>query len=385
MKYAGSFMKGLSGGISTGFSMVMNVQELKWKKAEQKQLEKDKEAYKEAIGMFKSNNEDLFEGLDTQGMGEGTGLNLITNAFAVSEDFGKAIKDYALAINSGNRAAAEQAHEEAQLITEYMLKLQLGGGELAENWTVENFVSEESKKWIRARDAYKATPTATMPYEMTKQVGEMAGLTMPETMPEAPKLTDTQVKLAEIDKLTFLSEERRNKMKVQLLVKDSTWAEKVKDARAAGATDEDIVKMAGGGVIGPEPTTTTLIPFKTLEAVKDSFKNIKDKAGYDSALQSYNASKEAKASGWTPPPFETLITDLIKKVETAIWADYVKKDGKLKDKGEAEDYNTHLQYYLNLIEEAKNAGINVDQFQTFIPYKEIYWGVGNPLVIAESW
>ena len=132
--------------------------------------------------------------------------------------------------------------------------------------------------------------------------------------------------------------------------------------------------------------TPTLPAFKSLQDIKEEFKNVKTKAEYNEALASYNASKEAKTSGWTPPPFEGQLTDLIKKVETAIWADYVNKEtGKLKDKTEREDYNKHLQYYLNLIEEAKREGLDISQFQAFIPYKEIYWGAGNPLVIKESW
>ena len=130
---------------------------------------------------------------------------------------------------------------------------------------------------------------------------------------------------------------------------------------------------------------TTKPTFKSLQDIKDSFKNVKTRAEYDEALASYESSKEAKTSGWTPPPFDNQLTDLIKKVEEAFWADFVNKDGKLKDKGEAELYNKRVQQYLKLIEEARKAGIDVSQFQAFIPYKELYWGRGNPLVTAESW
>ena len=158
----------------------------------------------------------------------------------------------------------------------------------------------------------------------------------------------------------------------------------ITQGKTAGIPQEQIGTAIKNKILG-KPVVTTKPTFKSLQDIKDSFKNVKTRAEYDEALASYESSKEAKTSGWTPPPFDNQLTDLIKKVEEAFWADFVNKDGKLKDKGEAELYNTKLQHYLKLIEEARNAGIDVSQFQAFIPYKELYWGRGNPLVTAESW
>ena len=153
----------------------------------------------------------------------------------------------------------------------------------------------------------------------------------------------------------------------------------------------DYSKITRESLIEPISPATTKTPtptsFKTIQDIKDSFKHVKTKTEYDSAVASYNTSKEAKASEWTPPSFEKQLVSYIKEVEEAFWADFVNKgSGKLKNKNEAETYNKNLQNYLKLIEEAKNAGIDVSQFQAFISYGSSgFLGLGDMSVIKESW
>lgn len=241
MKYMGSFLT----GVASGLEMFPQIQEMKWKKEERKALEKEKEDWKEAVSVFQGK---LTEYTSNTTLSYGEQIDVISAASGLGHQYMNIAQDLMSDINQGNREAAKQKHEILKAYTDFMLN----SGFPIEG--VETILSPDTMKYIQQGKILKETGGKTGE-AMGRQTWKERGFGELPTTTETQKLTDTQVKLAEIDKLDFLSEERRNKMKVGLLSKsDSATAEKVKAIKAAGGTDEDVVKSLGGGVIGPEPT-----------------------------------------------------------------------------------------------------------------------------------
>lgn len=380
-KSFGYGLQAFAGGFQTGLGLGMENKKIKMLQEEQKRAEKiAKEKEENATNWYNTNKLDLAN-FHTQSQDKRN--MLIFESANYKKEWTDYLRDAEDFLQSGDLESLKHLNdmEEKRIEAE---KNMLDLGVRPENAFIGKYYDEKDMEYVKKLQIGKVAGGKTADV-MAQQTWKEQGFG--ELPPEEKDLAEFEKKLKNIDLLP-IPDEQKLQMKIGILGGDeSALAEKLRKSYELGGTDKDAMEIVKGKA-APTPTTTkepTPIPFKTLEAVKDSFKNIKSKAEYDSASQSYNASKEAKASGWTPPPFETVITDLIKRVENAFWTDYVTKKGKLKDKNEAEDYNTKVQQYLGLIEEAKNAGIDVSQFQAFIPYKELYGGIGNPLVTSESW
>jgi len=384
----GFFLKGLGSGLQSGFQMGQQMQEMKWQKEQRKKLEDKQKKIEESISsignLFKQYGAD-----NTYSDVEIMQLNtaLLASVPEVQEIYKGAINN----IQTMNKAKFEEDLQWLDLFIDWTEGLDPSNVQGIFDTVKGRVQTDKGKQLFTAYDtiskkryeAIKAQPTTEVftTAEAVKAKYPNAGYEYSATAggyvptfqkPEAPK--------TELD----IMGETGKKLDYAYATGNASHFNQMAKSLGVDTTFETYKKKyeEPEEVIGK----VTPITFKTLQDIKESFNNVKTKAEYDEALASYNASKEAKASDWTPPPFENQLTELIKKVETAIWADFVNKNtGKLKDKGEREDYNEHLQYYLNLIEEAKRAGIDISQFQAFIPYKELYWGAGNPLVMSESW
>ena len=398
-------------GFKSGFNMAQQKQEMEWQKKQKKKLEEKELRIQEGAALYNS---------------------LVAQVFAdgiASEDEMMKLNTVFAAAGYEVQAVIKDSHNNIQLMKKNELEQDFAlldmYADMTEGWKPEDIdgvfndikSNVKSEKGINMFDAYYSLQKKQYKVTQKEETMEIAkmiepgarapfleqelGIDIPEAevTPEAPSASERKYNWAiehynlpeeDPDKISF--EELKKFFGVSITPEKSTGLKKqIQDIKtqglAAGISQEEINTAVKNKILGkptPEPVTTPTT-FKNLQDIKDSFKNVKTRTEYDQALASYNASKEAKASDWTPPPFEGQLTDLIKKVEEAFWADFVNKSGKLKDKGESELYNKRVQQYLALIEEARNAGVDVSQFQAFIPYKELYWGRGNPLVTKESW
>ena len=158
----------------------------------------------------------------------------------------------------------------------------------------------------QAQPAVEVFPTAGGVTEKYPEAGYEYSATAKGYVPtyqkpttETAKPTDTQVKLAEVDKLTFLTEERRNAMKVNILAGgDSATTEKVNAIRAAGGTDADILEAFGAGVRGvnpPKPETETIPVPGTIENIREDILNAENPEDavriYDNYINKYGSAK----------------------------------------------------------------------------------------------
>lgn len=407
---AGTFgygLRGFTSGFQTGLGLGMERKKIKMLQEEQERAEKlAKQKEENATNWYNTNKDSL---LNFQTQPQETRNMLIFESIKYSDDWNDYLRDSEKALQAGDLEELKHLNDMA----EEKIKAEsdmLNLGVRPENAFIGKYYTEEDMDYVKKlrMGALGNRPIGTQMYE--EQFGKLPAET------KEPTITDYTTGLKYLTNIVNVSPENWETAKKGLEVKfgvdySGITQEALKEAATedkkyyssaeeAMTTSPDIkglskqpvqislnqwkVDYTKETVIKPK-TIPAPTSFKTLQDIKDSFKNVKTKAEYDSAIQSYNASKEAKTSDWTPPAFERQLTDLIKRVEDAIWSDYVNKDGKLKSKEDAEEYNANLQHYLDLIDEARNTGIDISQFQAFIPYKELYWGRGNPLVTKESW
>jgi len=396
MGYLGYGLKSAVQGFQTGFNMAQQKSEMEWQKKKKKELEEKELKIKEGAALYSSLVSQVYA---DNVVSEDEMMKLNTAYLAAGYEVQAVIKDTHNAIQSMDKNKLEQDLAWLDLFADMTEGLDPKDTQGTFDMIKGNIKSEkginlfdaygslQTKKYEVAKEEEPWKKAAVLPSEARIPFLEQEGVEMPEVAPTVKEPTFNEKRFNwKIDQLKagnittdqflksegmYIAPEKKTSLEseIDLMIKYGATNEEIKDK---------LMGKGGGG-------TTTPTSFKTLEAIKDSFKNVKTKAEYDEAVASYNASKEAKTSDWKPPSFESQLTDLIKKVEDALWSDYVNKDGKLKSKADAEEYNRNLQHYLALIEEAKNAGIDVSRFQAFIPYKSLFGGIGNPLVTSESW
>jgi len=378
MKYSGSWAKGFAGAFDPVGGINLGLQ---WKEKKKAQKKID-----DAIEQLKINSSTLAAKFDAARADKLISQEEYGDAMAWAIPLGKEImgKTKELYSNYQNMTSDQLQTEidNINAILDYSAELDFAN--IEEMKAFGNKLTQPGAKmqWdliIKSIKKRKAAPediwgqAGKLPQDIRADYLRQKGIDIPQTA-EAPP--------TEID----LMAETKKKLDYAYATGNASHFNQIAKANNVPTTFETYKQGYEKPEVGGTAKEPTPIPFKTLQTVKDSFKNVKTKAEYDEALQSYNASKEAKSSDWTPPTFEKQITSLIKKVESALWSDYVNKSGKLKNKAEAEEYNRNLQHYLSLIEEAKNAGIDVSQFQAFIPYESSgFLGMGNKPVTSESW
>ena len=356
--YGGYFLKGLGQGISQGMQWGTNILNIQ----AQKKARDDAEKLKEKISLQSQELMGMINEYGTQYTDE-EASHIRTFANASVAEVQAQFKPYLDDIETGRLKQAEIKRKEISEYYDYIWTLNLTPGQVTQ--TLDNFkknyTSEGALNFLKAEERMLKAKT---------EAREMQPAAAKE-----PTISDYGTGLKYLTNIANLSPENWETARKAL-------------ERTFGF---DYSKITRESLIEPISPATTKTPtptsFKTIQDIKDSFKHVKTKTEYDSAVASYNTSKEAKASEWTPPSFEKQLVSYIKEVEEAFWADFVNKgSGKLKNKNEAETYNKNLQNYLKLIEEAKNAGIDVSQFQAFISYGSSgFLGLGDMSVIKESW
>lgn len=99
-KYGGFFLKGLAGGIESGVSMGLKIQEWKWQKDQKKKIEEKQEKMKEALSIY--GNQLMAAYTEGHGLSEQENLKFTTALMAFTEDAydkGKAVLDDVRAMN----------------------------------------------------------------------------------------------------------------------------------------------------------------------------------------------------------------------------------------------------------------------------------------------
>lgn len=223
--YLGYGLKGFAGGLQSGISMAMNIQELKWKKKQQKLLEGEKEKIQEAFSLFKTQNKEYFDSLDAGGYAiSSEGVDVIATAFTIKEAMGNAMTKIILARDQGDRETEKQAHEYLMLLTDYVGKLNLKGGSAKEGWGIKNIVGEEDLKYFKALDTMRATPASKVTPGMVGDVSALTGAFGQETITgirtqpitEAPTMTDEKSAISILRVFTGASPEIFEKKRTDL-------------------------------------------------------------------------------------------------------------------------------------------------------------------------
>jgi len=322
------------------------------------------------------------------------GMAVIAASMALTDTKANIVKEIMLAIDKGDREKYAQLMDYYKNLTGYIAEFNMAGLSVEDGVNgLFNLLPDEQLKYQKYLQTYGKTPAANMPYEMTRQMGEEAGFDMPETFTQAPELKEIQVKLAEVDKLTFLTEERRNAMKVNILAGgDSATTEKVNAIKAAGGTDADILEAFGAGVRGvnpPKGTETRATSLSELEKYRDKTLNadswedaekiINDytEAGYDATQ--LGVTKEAWANG-KKSDLDSLVqildeitagTPNIKPNEEHSFNLDMGKGPVLTTKTGEEWYKQVYESYVALLKLLEEQGIDTSQYKKLKPPSEV--------------
>lgn len=367
MKYGGSFMKGVSSGISGMLPAVMNMQEIKWKKQAEKDLKQAEEDAKTAINELitnPANQEYLSSGISADPYSP-IGIQLTTSLLGLNADMGKYIADIQKATYEGNHKEQERLLEEFKIRVDAIKELNLEGMSVNPDFGF-NISSPEGLKILNMQKTYKETPKETMPYAMTKEMAGVAGFKdMPEAMPTGEK------DLSEIEKkmnyANMLNLDVEAKAKI-LGGGDSTFQQEIEAYYAAGGTDEGFRKRfeRGAGIDINIPPSIGAV-----KSAAQMFEGAYTEEAWNSALF-YNEQAKDKI---TPPhesSWENRLTAITKEMASAL-KKFLNEKGKLKNAEFKDKYETRVDTYMKYIEEiqAKFPDIDLSQFPKFIKQGQI--------------
>ena len=392
--YSGYGYRGFASGLQSGLSLGMERYRIKSLAEEKKALEKAKEEEKLAMNTWLADNRESIENYSNLSQEEKNWL--IASSFQYSEKMAGFFNDWDKSIKEGNVEEAKNKQKQWEDILATKKDLSLAGVGLSEGFFIDGAKYDPNKPLIPPKDTE---------YLRKVEIGKFAGGDTAsaiaretwkgqgygELPTETAKPTDTQVKLAEVDKLGFLTEERRNAMKVNILAGgDSATAEKVNAIRAANGTDADILEAFGAGVQGVNPPTTTIrvTSLPQLEKYRDKALNAESLEDMQSVIDDY------KEAGYDPAPLEEKVneqawannqTEYLSNLLNAIKAT-VNEKGWLKS-GEVtpqevsnqikknapasevyEDFRKEYMKYRDILEKA---GVDVSQFPKLKPLSEI--------------
>lgn len=351
----GSFLT----GVASGLQMFPQIQEMKWKKAERKAIEKEKEDWKEAISVFQGN---LDEYSANRNLSYGEQMDILSASSALGHEYMNIMQDWISDVNQGNREGAKQ---KAEILAAYR-DFTLNTGFPVEG--VETILSKDTMKYIQQGNILKETGGKTGEV-MGRETWKERGFGKLPVTTEAPKLTDTQVKLAEIDKLTFLTEKRRDQMKVDMLSKsDSATAEKVKAIRAAGGTNEQIIKALGGDISEPTPegeAKRTDIAYWTKR-----FDDVTNEDEWNTTMRDL----EMTDTTWKPKgTYKDKLISEVKEMADTIKRELLTPDNKFINDKAKEQYLGWQRLYEQKIREImqKYPDIDINRFAKYLSIEEI--------------
>ena len=218
MAYGGYFLQGMAQGIQSGF-------EMGWKKKQQKKLDEQQKKIAEGTTLF--NN--MVKQYGEDGVYSDDDIAMLNTAYLAAgaevQEYIKGTKD---AIQNMNKAKVEEDFQWLELASSWTDGLDPKDAKGIFDYIRPNITTEKGKNYYTAyENMYKKKYEAqqnqpediwgqagTLPQDIRPEYLRSKGVEIPQATPETAKPTDTQVNLAEIDKLTFLTEERRNQMKV---------------------------------------------------------------------------------------------------------------------------------------------------------------------------
>ncbi len=140
----GSFLT----GVASGLQMFPQIQEMKWKKAERKAIEKEKEDWKEAISVFQGN---LDEYSANRNLSYGEQMDILSASSALGHEYMNIMQDWISDVNQGNREGAKQ---KAEILAAYR-DFTLNTGFPVEG--VETILSKDTMKYIQQGNILKET------------------------------------------------------------------------------------------------------------------------------------------------------------------------------------------------------------------------------------
>lgn len=446
--YSGYFMQGFASGLP---NLASQISAIKLKNDQKKEAEKLKQTIIDAVNAFKNNNVDelelisptpsgndvgaslksfstpqtpstspndlSYEGLTNFGGQSGIGsqgtlsnpklIPFLATIGSVSESLAATFKDIFLAIEKGDVTRYEQGVDYIKTMAGYIKDINLAGGSANSYYGFPDLVTEDSKKWFRVADMYGKTPAKNITPNVTADVATLTGGFPQSTIEELrkqpiqqPELKDIQVKLAEVDKLTFFTEERRNAMKVNILTgSDSATAEKVNAIKAAGGTNADILESLGAGVVGvnpPKAEETRVTSLTQLEEYRDKALNAdswEEAQGYinDYTTAGYDASQlGVTKEAWINAHKQNMdrIVEMLNNITPNGKLQKDKEytftvDGKDTTKTGSEWYKYLYQYYTTMLDILKSNNVDISIYPAMQTFEEItkgFWGKFNEKV-----
>ena len=358
MKTFGYGLQAFAGGFQTGLGLGMERKKIKMIQDEQKRAEKlAKEKEENAMNWYNANKDSLTN-FHTQS--QDARSKLIFESVQYKKEWTDYLRDVEDFLQSGDLEGLKNLNnmEEERIKAERDM---LGIGVRPENAFLGKYYSEESMEYAKKLQMGKLAnkPIGTQMYE--EQFGKLPA--------EAPKLTDTQVKLAEIDKLTFLTEKRRDQMKVDMLSKsDSATAEKVKAIRAAGGTNEQIIKALGGDISEPTPegeAKRTDIAYWTKR-----FDDVTNEDEWNTTMRDL----EMTDTTWKPKgTYKDKLISEVKEMADTIKRELLTPDNKFINDKAKEQYLGWQRLYEQKIREImqKYPDIDINRFAKYLSIEEI--------------
>ena len=391
-------MSGLAGGIQTGLNYGMQAAKIRWQNDQKKKLEAEKVKMQEVWSNFSQSAQEIYESGE---MSEETERKLYALMFTLPPELQASANNLLTAVNKNDKAGSEREFNNFSMVMEV---LEATGGRIGDTEldSLINLLSPENQEKVRTvTSAYKSVPP--QPEDVWGQAGKLPqnvrpdylrqkGIDIPQPAVTPEKLTGIQAEIAEIDKMTWLTEDRRNKMKVDKLSKgDSATVAKVKAIKAADGTDEDIVKAMGGGVIGPEPTPdtktratslTTLEKYRNnalnADSWQDAEKIIKDytDAGYDATQLGVTQQDWANIKKSDLDNLVAVLNEITAGTPESRNIKGKKKfafamDGKETEKTGEEWYKAVYESYNALLKLLKEQGVDISQYKKLKPLSEI--------------
>lgn len=393
----------LRAGVST-FQSGFNMGQMKWQQNEKKKLQKKQDEILEAASVF--NNMVAQRGEDGS-YSDDDMMKINTSYMALGYEVKERVDGTYKAIQAMDKKTIEANYQWFDWLLDVTQDMK--SGDAQEIWdTGRPIVSGEkglqmyealesiSKKRadvaskpqpVDPLDVYKATPTANMPYGMTKQMGEQAGFNMPDVMPveaetpTTPKATDYNTAANYLSKFVNAKPEVFEQVKAGL--------QKNTGLDLSGITQNSLREPETPET--EEPRTTSLPQLEkyrdkalNADSWQDAEKLIKDytEAGYDASQ--LGVTKEAWANV-KKSDLDNLVAVLNEITAGTPEGRNIKgkkkfafnMDDKETEKTGEEWYKQIYESYTALLKLLEEQGVDISQYKKLKPLseiKKIKWG-----------
>lgn len=365
--YQGSFLKGLAGGLQTGLSMGMQVREMRWKRDQQKKLEKDEELLQESWENLKLANPNIFASLEAgKSLTPEQEGRLWASTFGLSEQIKESVEKRTEAIKKGDRREVEEQTKWMNAFSNMISEYGSFSEEELNDYVFKDYITSESgKRYITAHNE-----AAKRKEEATRIQAEI---------PEPPP--------TELDKIA----ETEKWLDSAYATGNAAYFNRIAKERGSPATFETYKQKYEPEELEPEikyrvTSLPTLEKYRvnalnadTLEDMQSVIKDYEE-AGYDPAPLTEKANEQEWANtqieylSKVKRAIENLLVDRGDKGKWLNNKVLTEEEVGIKFKGErpaSEIYEELYKSYTEYLEKLRKMGIDVSQFPELLPLSEI--------------